>query len=277
MHQGRRQVPAGPAGVTESVVVQRLSGAAGPPPRDLVVVEKAVTIAVQDAENFTILCTPSDLEALAAGFLFAESMIESLDDIVSIRADGGNSSVEVELADPSKAVGRRNLIIASSCGMCGVRNLKRILYTTAPCENRLRVGVEFLHEAIEKMYPMQEIFRETGAAHAAGLFSGDGRIVAFGEDIGRHSALDKAVGKCLLEGRSMVGCAVALSGRVSFEMVTKAARAGLELIAAISAPSSLAVEAARRWNITLCGFVREDRANVYAHPERIIGMEGVRP
>jgi FdhD protein len=116
---------------------------------------------------------------------------------------------------------------------------------------------------------MQHIFRMTGGAHAAGISDSSGKISAFAEDIGRHNALDKAIGKCLLGGLPMKSCAVALSGRVSLEMVTKSARAGIELIAAVSAPTSLAIEAAERWNITLCGFVRSDKLNVYTHSKRI--------
>ena len=271
MNKDGNQAPADPEEATQSVPVHRLCESAAPrePVGDLVVVEKALTIVVEHAENFTILCTPSDVEALAVGFLYAERMIESRDDIVSIRANHENTSVDIEVKDPSAAVTRRNLIVASSCGMCGVRSIKRLLYTTAPCESSLRVPGKFLNEITEKMRPAQNLFRATGGAHAAGIFASDGEMIAFAEDIGRHSALDKAIGKCLLAGRSMAGCAVALSGRVSFEMVTKVARPGMELIAAVSAPSSFAIEAARGWNITLCGFVRPGKANVYTHPERI--------
>jgi FdhD protein len=113
------------------------------------------------------------------------------------------------------------------------------------------------------------LFEKTGGAHAAAIFDTAGSIMAFAEDIGRHSAFDKVIGKCLMAGLETKGCGVALSGRISLEMVTKAARAGIELIAAVSAPSSFAIEAAQRWNITLCGFVRSGRMNVYTYQQRI--------
>ena len=115
----------------------------------------------------------------------------------------------------------------------------------------------------------QTVFEATGGVHAAGVFDAAGAMLATAEDIGRHNALDKAIGECLLAGRATGGCGVVLSGRVSFELVAKAARAGVEVILAVSGPTSLAVEAADRWNITLCGFVRGDRMNVYTHPGRI--------
>ncbi|HUS57143.1 MAG TPA: formate dehydrogenase accessory sulfurtransferase FdhD [Planctomycetota bacterium] len=238
------------------------------PVSDQVVTEQIVTIVVEYIENFTLLCTPVDVEALAVGFLYAEGMIDSADAIESIDA-ASSGSVDVHLKDPPQAVKQRNMVLSSSCGLCGTRNLKRVLYGTAPCRRTFDMTPEALFAAVGNLPSLQRVFKATGGAHAAAIFTGQGQVVAFGEDIGRHCALDKAIGKALLSGRPTSGCGVALSGRVSFEMVSKAARAGIELIAAVSAPSSLAVEAATRWNITLCGFVRRGTANIYAHPERI--------
>jgi len=235
---------------------------------DVVVAEQALTIVVADVENFTILCTPVDIEALVAGFLFAEGMVDSADAIESISVKPPDA-VEIRLKDPPEAAMRRNLVLSSSCGLCGTRNLKRALYGTTPCDHSLEVKPEMLFAAVGSLPSMQRVFRATGGAHAAAIFSSQGQVIAFGEDIGRHCAFDKAIGKALLARRPTGGCGVALSGRVSFELVSKAVRAGIELIAAVSAPSSLAVEAAGMWNITLCGFVRQDTANIYTHPERI--------
>jgi FdhD protein len=122
---------------------------------------------------------------------------------------------------------------------------------------------------------MQTTFALTGSSHAAALFDRDGAIVAFAEDIGRHNALDKAIGKCLLAGGAPRGYGVVLSGRVSLEMIAKAARAGIELVVAVSGVSSYAIAAARQWNITLCGFVRNGRVNIYTDPTRIrLGNDG---
>jgi len=238
------------------------------PESDQVIAEQAVTIVVEYVENFTLLCTPVDLDALAIGFLFSEGLINSADAVESIGVDPPGS-VEVHLKDPPHAVQQRNLIVSSSCGLCGTRNLKRVLHSTAPSARSLDITPEALLAAVGNLPSLQRVFKATGGAHAAAIFSQQGQVLAFGEDIGRHCALDKAIGKALLSGLQTSGCGVALSGRVSFEMVTKAARAGIELIAAVSAPSSLAVEAAALWNITLCGFVRRGNANIYSHPERI--------
>jgi len=134
-----------------------------------------------------------------------------------------------------------------------------------------------MDETMAQLRERQAVFSATGGCHAAGLFDSTGRMVAVAEDIGRHSAFDKAVGKLLLARELKAPLGAALSGRVSLEIVAKAARAGIELILAVSAPSSLAVTAAQQWQITLCGFVRPGRANVYAHPERLSGFDLPRP
>jgi FdhD protein len=123
--------------------------------------------------------------------------------------------------------------------------------------------------AMTALHEQQALYKSTGGTHAVLLFDGAGAAVAFAEDIGRHNALDKAVGKLLLAGRTAAGCGAVLSGRVSFEMIAKCATAGVELVLAVSAPTSLALEAAQRCGITLCAFVRDGGATVYTHPERI--------
>ena len=237
---------------------------------DVVVVERAVTIMVDNVGSFTLMCSPSDVKALAVGFIHSEGMIESADDIIEISTAGEDQDViGVRISDPSGATAGRNMIVSSSCGMCGLRTIQKALSDTPACGNSLRIAPELLIDVMAQLRSVQQVFQVTGCSHAAGVFGPDGRLIAFGEDIGRHNALDKAIGKCLLAGQATAGCGVALSGRASYEMVAKAARAGIELIAAVSAPSSLAIDVAEQWNITLCGFVRPGRANVYTHPERI--------
>ena len=116
----------------------------------------------------------------------------------------------------------------------------------------------------------QKIFEQTGGSHAAAIFNSTGEIVAVAEDLGRHNALDKAIGSVLLERGSVQGCGVVLSSRLSLEMVLKAVRAGLEVMLAVSAPTSLAIDVAQQFGVTLCGFVRAERATVYTHPDRIL-------
>jgi len=237
---------------------------------DQIITEAPVTIMVHKVGSFTVMCTPTDLEALAVGFLHAEGMIGSANEVLAIhRKDHLPHVVGVEIERSSQYGIQRNLIVASSCGMCGTRNITKMLAGIPPCAHTLKVDAPLLFEVSEKLRTKQEVFAVTGSAHAAAVFDSRGAICAVAEDIGRHNALDKAIGKSLLAGLSLRGCGVALSGRVSLEMVVKAARAGIELIVAVSGASSLAIDAARQWNITLCGFVRQRRANIYTYPERV--------
>jgi len=237
---------------------------------DLVAVEQPVSIVIDEVGTFTVLCTPTDLEALAVGFVFTEGMVDTLDDVVCVAVSKRDPSVVgVKVEEPGRITSGRNLIIASSCGLCGARNVTQTLAELSVPTRLLQVSVDTLMEVMARLQSVQEVFRKTGGTHAAGVFDSDGRILSFAEDLGRHNAMDKAIGKCLLDGLSTAGCGVALSGRASFEMVSKAARAGLELIASVSAPSSLAIKGAERAGITLCGFVRSGRVNVYTHQARI--------
>jgi FdhD protein len=238
-----------------------------------VIGEAPLTIDIRDVGAYTIMCTPADTLALAVGFLFTESIIDGVRDIgVLGHCEDDPGVVRVQLADPSRATGQadRNLLMVSSCGLCGSETVAERLERIPQCEDRLSVPATSLRLAAQAMRERQRLFKETGGTHAAAIFGREGAIVAFAEDIGRHSALDKAIGACLLSGSSPVGHGVALSGRVSFEMIAKCARAGLEVVAAVSAPTSLALEAAQHSNITLCAFVRADRATVYCGSHRIV-------
>jgi len=250
----------------------RISTSGGPPVRDQcdVVVEELLTIMVEGVGSFAVMCTPSDVEALALGFVFSEGLIDSAGDVVGVTRRPDQHAVAMRIEEPGRVASERNLIVTSSCGLCGSRNIDRLLTGQVRCGDSLRIPAAHLRTVAEKMASGQQLFARTGGTHAAGIFNAAGNMIAFGEDLGRHNALDKAVGKCLMEEVSPVGLATFLSGRVSLELVAKAARAGLEIVAAVSAPSSLAIQAAEKCNITLCGFVRADRATVYTHPHRVV-------
>ena len=242
---------------------------------DYVVVEDILVIDIEDVGSYTLLCTPYDTRALAVGFAFSEGIISGLDDInVLYHCEDTPGVIRMALVDPARAHSpERNLVVTSFCGMCGSREaVERFLSETSAVGQSLSVTTALLLSTVQDMRARQRLFSQTGGTHAAAIFSGEGEIISFSEDIGRHNALDKAIGKCLLAEIPTAGCGVVLSGRVSFELVAKSARAGLELVAAVSAPSSLAIDAAQRSNITLCGFVRDDRATAYTHPERILGF-----
>jgi FdhD protein len=222
--------------------------------------------------------TPGHEAELAAGFLLTEGLIDGPRDIVAIDvADPGtharpDDDVVVRLAralDPS-GIASRNFVATASCGICGKASLDQVEVRCAPIPDGPIVAPETLLELPARLREGQAVFGATGGLHAAGLFAPDGTLVALREDIGRHNALDKLVGSRLLAGELPLNDRVLLvSGRASFELVQKAAVAGIPLLAAISAPSDLAVEAAERLGVTLVGFLRGDGFNVYARPERI--------
>jgi FdhD protein len=266
-----------PREAVRDVPVRRLpaSGANSVPDTCSVAAEDMLTIAIGDVGTYTLMCTPHDVEALAVGFAFSEGIISGMADVHTLYPCPDDPGlIRMRLADPAQAhASPRNLIVVSSCGMCGTRQeVAQLLSGVSSVGESLRVSSDLLQAAAEEMRARQCIYSHTSGTHAAGILLGDGRLVALAEDIGRHNALDKAVGQCLLEGRPTEGCAAVLSGRVSLELVAKCARAGIESIASVSAPSSLAVEVAERLNITLFGFVRDGRATVYTHGRRITDL-----
>lgn len=222
--------------------------------------------------------TPGGDFELAVGFLFTEALIAGREDVrrVGYCEDPGPPEqhynvVTVALTRPFDAsVLHRNFFAASSCGICGKAALEDVEVHCAPIAPGPRVAPEVVRGLPEALRRAQRVFERTGGLHAAGLFAPTGRLLSAREDVGRHNAVDKVVGEALLAGAlPLSGRVLQVSGRIGFEIVQKAARAGIPLIAAVGAPSSLAVDAAERLGVTLVGFVREDRFNVYTHPERI--------
>jgi FdhD protein len=168
---------------------------------------------------------------------------------------------------------QRSLLITSSCGACGAESISARIDKLPAVGRTLQLAATLLPKIRDGLRGTQSMFEACGGTHAAGLFNGEGEIIFSAEDAGRHNALDKAIGRCLMAGSSTAGVGAALSGRVSLEMVAKCARAGIEVLTAISAPTTMAVDVAERCGITLCAFVRETRATVFAHPARVIGAD----
>ncbi|MCP4583108.1 MAG: formate dehydrogenase accessory sulfurtransferase FdhD [candidate division Zixibacteria bacterium] len=240
-----------------------------------VVREAPVTIDVESVETYTLLCTPIDKRALAVGFLLGEGVIESLADIKILKVcDDDPGTVRVRLKSEIPRIGDsgRNLLIVSSCGACGSENLQKRIDALPRVGDRLRFEARLLRSVNEALRERQSLFEISGGTHAAAIFDERGEIVSFAEDTGRHNALDKAIGKCLRNEIATAGKGAALTSRLSLEMVSRCARAGIELITAVSAPTSLALDVANNCGITLCAFVRETRATVFTHPARIIGL-----
>jgi FdhD protein len=219
--------------------------------------------------------TPGHDKELAAGFLFSESLIDSASDIASIEIGGAESNeITLELkphVDLDWDRLRRNFYTTSSCGVCGKASLQALEIEQAdPLTPQYCVAPEILETLPGLLRESQSVFAATGGLHAAGLFSPSGELLAIFEDVGRHNAADKLIGHFLLQNDSRLPTGIlALSGRASFELLQKAWRARIGLVASVGAPSSLAVDLARRFGITLAGFVREGRFNVYTHSERI--------
>ncbi|MBW2528559.1 MAG: formate dehydrogenase accessory sulfurtransferase FdhD [Deltaproteobacteria bacterium] len=266
-------------GPTRRVRAQRVQ-TDGQPPQTVdelvdVAVERALTIDVDRVDSYTLLCSPSDQRALTMGFLLTEGVIDDASDMAELRrCDDEQDVMRVRLRSEPPRLGDegRNLLIVSSCGLCGAESLAHKLAAIPPVGDLLRVDPATLRTAERALRKHQALFRSTGGTHAVGLFDAEGTILCAAEDTGRHNALDKAIGKELLAGRSPAGLGAVLSGRVSLEMVGKCARAGIEIITAVSAPTSLAIEVAERCSITLCAFVRETRATVFTHPHRVRGL-----
>ena len=227
--------------------------------------------------------TPGDDEELAAGFLYSESIIRGPDDIAAIETcgppapDSGNQNViRVELGpDVEVDLGRlqRHFYTTSSCGVCGKTSLDalRAIGAEPQTGNAIEFQRDVLARVPESLRVAQSTFDRTGGLHAAAAFTATGELIVTREDVGRHNAVDKVVGALLLEGRLPArDLGLMVSGRASFELMQKALVAGMPLLAAVSAPSSLAVQLAREFDITLVGFLRGDNFNIYAGAQRII-------
>ena len=223
--------------------------------------------------------TPGNDVDLAAGFLLTEGLIAGADDLERVRRAGRNA-VEARLRSgvrPDAAKLDRHSFVSSSCGACGKRSIAAVrvasryfLVPGAPC-----LAPEMIHGLPSALRAGQSAFARTGGIHASGLFDAEGRLLALREDVGRHNALDKLIGSELLAGRVPLADRIVLvSGRVSFELVQKAAIAGVPVIGAVGAPSSLAVDLARECGMTLLGFVRDGRFNIYSDFGRIDGSTG---
>lgn len=209
-----------------------------------------------------------DLE-LAAGFLASEGLLG--DGIAGARACPDDPNVvQVALHAPLRRDRlRRRIEVSSSCGLCGHTSIDELGRRCGPLPPGPTVTPELLRALPDRLRAHQRLFASTGGLHAAAGFAADGTLLALREDVGRHNALDKLTGRAVLDPAAPRPDVVLLSGRASFELVQKAAVARIPIVAAVSAPSSLAVDAARTLGVTLVGFLRGERANVYAHPQRL--------
>ena len=256
---------------------------------DALAVEEPLEIRIRPAgrdrpKSFvTTMRTPGNDEELVAGLLFAEGVVVSRADLLRLERpvdpridpDLRANVMIATLAPDAQARGEkleRGTVMGSACGVCGKTSIENVLPSDArPLVSNLRVDGELFFALPERLREGQSVFSKTGGLHAAALFGADGRLRALREDIGRHNATDKLVGHFLLEDRLPLAESVLMvSGRAGFEIVQKAYAAGIPILASVSAPSSLAVSLAEAAGLTLVGFLRGRRFNVYACPERIL-------
>jgi FdhD protein len=271
-----------PLSPRRNVIVTRVSGTRVTEQSDVAAVEEPLEIRLHGRPFAVVMRTPGDDRHLAAGFLLAEGVIASADDLGAVEHcrhpdhSDAHNVVDVFLMGtasdqlPSRLEERRNVIANSSCGLCGRSTIESLRPRVASLPSTTTVDRTDALEMAVELRARQRLFDETGALHAAAIFNATGECVAFAEDVGRHNAVDKVIGALLLDDRlPLTGHALAVSGRASFEIVQKAWLAGLELICAISAPSSLAIDLAEEAGITLLGFVRTDGFNIYSVPRRV--------
>jgi FdhD protein len=243
---------------------------------DLLAVEEPLEIRVAGAPLAVTMRTPGDDIDLAAGFLAGEGVVAGPADIATITLCDANVA-EVMLADgvePPSDMLRRNFLTTSACGVCGKDSIDAIRVRAAydVSADAVRVEPATLASLPGRLRQAQRVFARTGGLHAAGLFRADGTLLALREDVGRHNAVDKVVGWALRAGRlPLAGCVLLVSGRASFELTQKALLAGIPVLAAVSAPSSLAVELAEESGMTLIGFLRGDSMNAYTGAHRLAG------
>jgi FdhD protein len=271
-------------GVAQREVRRLVEGVLRPAALDDVVAEEPLEIRAQGETLAITMRTPGADRELAVGFLLSEGVIGSRDDIGRVAhcgrpdQEGFGNTIDVAPAGGADfdidrlSATRRGTLTTSACGVCGRRSVDDVIARCSPLPIQAgMVAVSTVLAAVEGLRTRQPNFARTGGIHGVAVHDADGAVLAAFEDIGRHNAVDKAVGSMVIEGRipATVPMFLVVSGRASYEVVQKASAAGIALVASVSAASSLAVDLARAAGITLCGFVRSGSMTVYAHPDRL--------
>jgi FdhD protein len=264
--------------------ILKVRGGCALPEEDWVAVEEPLELIVQGEPLAVLMRTPGhDLE-LAAGFALTEGLVRSLADIGTMRhcagdpgrGEGtGENTLEISLvpgAPFDRESLRRGLVVSAACGVCGRASIDALRVRARRIDSEIGVPADVLRSLPDRMATLQGAFRRTGALHAAVLFDPAGQVLVGREDVGRHNAVDKAVGRAVLDGLALEDAILMVSGRTSFEIIQKAAVARLPIVCAISGPTTLAIETARTFRITLVNFLRDGGFNVSSCPERILGL-----
>jgi FdhD protein len=253
--------------------LQKIEGGSSVSFQDLLAVEEPLEIRLGDKTISLTMRTPGHDPELAVGFLFTEGIIQGPHQIRDIQESKNSITV---LLNPDVEIDferlQRNFYTTSSCGVCGKASIEALRIQGCPVLPRNSAAVEaaVIHRLPQAQRDEQAVFERTGGLHAAALFDFQGNLILLREDVGRHNAVDKLIGAEMLAGRTpLCDTLLLVSGRASFELTQKALMAGIPILAAVGAPSSLAVETAQRFNMTLLGFVRDGRFNIYSGASRI--------
>ncbi len=256
------------------VPVQRWEGGRASAARDRVAEEVPLALIYNGMPHVVMMASPADLEDFALGFSLSEGVIQTPAQLHAVETDQVGDGIAVYMdIDQKRAVGlenqRRNIAGRTGCGLCGAETIEQAVRHPAPVSSGVRIAPQVLQSALAHLAERQELNAKTGAVHAAAWATPDGELVAVREDVGRHNALDKMIGAMAREGRSFEQGFALITSRASFEMAQKAAAVGITLLAAISAPTGLAIRLAEETGLTLIGFARGRQYNVYANPQRL--------
>lgn len=254
---------------------RRLTAGGSETLEETVAEEVAVALVYNGISHAVMMATPCDLEDFARGFSLTERIVEQPPEIYDIEVEPVGRGIEVRLEIAAQRMAglqerRRSLAGRTGCGLCGVDSLDAALRSVPAVSHPRPVARRAIERAMKELPEHQKINRTNGATHAAGWASADGTLVVVREDVGRHNALDKLAGALTRSGGAEPGGFVVVTSRCSYEMVQKAVAIGASAIAAVSAPTSLAIETAEQAGVALVAFVRDGRLTVYAHAERII-------
>jgi FdhD protein len=242
------------------------------PADDLLAVEEPLQIRVNGRDLSITMRTPGQDGELAAGFLFTEGILKARADVLGIEC--AENCVTLALADGVDTGVARNFYTTSSCGVCGKASIESLHAAGCAMLPYVPLSRAVIHSLPEKLRATQSVFERTGGLHGAALFDAAGNLEMVREDVGRHNAVDKLIGAAFLDSRLPLGGRILmLSGRASFELVQKAVMAGIPAVAAVGAPSSLAVQTAQRFGMTLLGFVRDGRFNIYSGLGRFMAAD----
>ena len=240
---------------------------------DRVVAEAAVALTYNKRSHVVMMVTPSKLEDFATGFSLTEGIIKQPADVLELAVIKRENGLEVAMTVSAECFARlegqrRNLVGRTGCGLCGAESLATAVRNPAAVSSKVRMTATAIQTAVQTLNDHQPLQAETGAVHGAAWCSLTGKILALREDIGRHNAVDKILGKLINDKRLNEAKIMTVSGRISYEIIIKCFKARVPFLAAVSAPSSLSVDFAKELGITLFAFCRDGRATCYSHPQR---------